>query len=79
MTKLIKNAAECPQCHDVIESTHRHDFKSCRCGGISVDGGLEYVRRLFRDELPIDRCEYREIPEVKSLIKGYIEKDTWNF
>lgn len=45
---LIRNAAKCLRCGDVIESKHVHDFVSCRCGNISVDGGLEYARRAFK-------------------------------
>jgi hypothetical protein len=48
------NRAGCRSCGDVIESTHRHDFKTCRCGDISVDGGEEYCRRSFRDTLPVE-------------------------
>jgi hypothetical protein len=40
------NRAMCRRCRDVIESFYRHDFKTCRCGSIGVDGGYEYPRRL---------------------------------
>ena len=36
---------KCKKCGDVIESKSRHDFKSCSCGAVSVDGGLDYIRR----------------------------------
>lgn len=42
--RIIRNAAQCLKCNDIIESTHRHDFVCCRCGAIFVDGGHEYVR-----------------------------------
>ncbi|MGH2569531.1 MAG: DUF7695 domain-containing protein [Bacteroidota bacterium] len=42
---IIKNAAKCLKCGDVIESKSRHDFRSCTCGAIFVDGGHEYLRR----------------------------------
>lgn len=44
--KILKNAARCRNCGDVIESVHRHDFKYCSCGAIAVDGGTDYLRRL---------------------------------
>jgi hypothetical protein len=44
MVMIIRNAAQCAKCDDVIESTHRHDFVSCKCGAIFVDGGQEYLR-----------------------------------
>lgn len=44
--KIIRNSAKCAVCHDEIESKHRHDFVSCKCGAIYVDGGHEYLRRV---------------------------------
>lgn len=41
---IIRNAAQCAKCEDVIESTHRHDFVSCKCGAIFIDGGHDYLR-----------------------------------
>ena len=41
---IIRNAAQCAKCDDVIESTHVHDFVSCKCGAIFIDGGHEYLR-----------------------------------
>jgi hypothetical protein len=32
------------RCFDIIESHHRHDFVSCKCGTIFLDGGVDYVR-----------------------------------
>jgi hypothetical protein len=48
------NRAGCRSCGDIIESTHRHDYVTCRCGAISVDGGSDYQRRLFKDAPPVD-------------------------
>lgn len=41
---IIRNAAKCTKCHDVIQSVHRNDFVECECGSIFVDGGNEYMR-----------------------------------
>ena len=41
---IIRNAAKCNKCKDVIQSTSRHDFVECNCGAIFVDGGNEYMR-----------------------------------
>lgn len=46
---IIRNAAKCNNCLDVIESIHRHDYVTCSCGNLSVDGGLAYLRYSFRD------------------------------
>ena len=47
---IIKNAIRCNICGDEIESTHRHDFVTCKCGACSVDGGHDYLRRCFKEE-----------------------------
>jgi hypothetical protein len=44
---IIKNAARCKKCGDVIESTFRHDWVSCKCGAIFVDGGHAYLHYGF--------------------------------
>lgn len=38
------NASKCLECGDVIRSIHRHDFRSCTCENIFVDGGEDYRR-----------------------------------
>jgi hypothetical protein len=43
--RILRNAAKCRLCGDVIESKHVHDFVRCKCGEIFVDGGREYIRR----------------------------------
>lgn len=59
MTQIVKNAAECARCGDVIESKHRHDFVSCKCGAIFVDGGLSYLRRGGELGDIIERSEHK--------------------
>ena len=59
MIKL--NKIKCKLCGDEIESKHRHDFVTCSCGEISVDGGLDYLRRLFKNkENLIEKSEDNE-------------------
>ena len=49
MGKIIENSAKCLKCGDKIVSKHRHDYVTCSCGNISVDGGLDYCRRSFKE------------------------------
>lgn len=42
--KILLNAIRCKSCAVVVVSTHRHDMRTCKCGKVSVDGGLDYVR-----------------------------------
>ena len=46
--QIIKNAAKCLVCNEVVESKHRHDFAMCRCGNVAVDGGKDYLKRSVR-------------------------------
>ena len=39
------NAVRCLKCNEVIRSKNRHDYRSCKCGSISVDGGSMYLKR----------------------------------
>lgn len=41
------NAAICHSCCWVAISSHTHDFRSCLCGDVAVDGGPDYKRRVF--------------------------------
>ncbi len=43
---IISNKAKCLKCGDVIESKSVHDFVTCSCGSLSVDGGKDYLRRV---------------------------------
>ena len=43
--KEIRNMAKCLLCGEIIESKYTHDFVTCKCGNLSVDGGLDYFKR----------------------------------
>ena len=45
----IMNKARCRKCGTVIHSKSRHDYVSCKCGEIFVDGGEDYYRRGAKD------------------------------
>ena len=50
MQRIVRNAIRCKKCNDIIQSNSRHDFKSCQCGAVAVDGGLDYLRRIGNQE-----------------------------
>ena len=58
---IIENKIVCKSCLDTIFSKHRHDFVTCKCGAVSVDGGQEYLRRIGDFKNCID--ESWELPE----------------
>lgn len=39
------NAAECKTCGYYVRSRNKHDMVTCKCGGLSVDGGSHYLKR----------------------------------
>ena len=46
MVKIRRNAAQCLQCNDVIESTDSNQTVECSCGAIKITGGTKMVRHL---------------------------------
>ena len=50
MRKIIKNAIQCKLCGEIIESTDRHQYVTCKCGACAVDGGHDYLRKSFVDK-----------------------------
>jgi len=48
---ITRNAVQCNNCNEVIESVHRHDFVVCKCEDenlqVFVDGGHAYFRMMF--------------------------------
>lgn len=55
--RLTRNAIRCKSCNTIIESKHRHDFVSCPCGAVFVDGGLDYFRAGWPGGKPEDHFE----------------------
>ena len=58
--RIIRNAIKCNTCGDIIESVYTHDFKTCSCGRVSVDGGHGYLRRCFKES----QDDYTDLSEV---------------
>lgn len=60
--RIIRNMAQCLKCKDVITSYHGHDYKTCTCGSLSVDGGMNYLKRAGE----ISNCKelsiYSDVP-----------------
>jgi len=63
----VRNAVLCRSCCDIIESRHRHDFRTCKCGAISVDGGQSYKKRCWK---PGSRWVELVENESGALVKG---------
>lgn len=65
------NAFKCPNCGDLIFSRAIHDFRRCSCKTIAIDGGFEYHKLSFQDELP-------ELIEIELNVTRKELYDDWN-
>lgn len=45
------NGATCNLCKEYIRSRNRHDYKTCKCGNLSVDGGSWYAKHVVKDDI----------------------------
>lgn len=43
---LVANRIECLSCGSILHSKSVHDFVTCACGRVSLDGGSNYQRVL---------------------------------
>lgn len=78
--KILHNRAKCALCQDVIESFSRHDWVSCKCGEIFVDGGTLYQHSgainsknlidlsEFEEETICDNCDPIDSPACNKCI-----------
>jgi len=41
---MVVEAYRCKICEDVLFSRARHDYRTCSCGKVSVNGGIEYFQ-----------------------------------
>ena len=65
---IWENKAQCTLCGDIIESKYRHDWVTCKCGKLSIDGGYDYVK--------VSSLDY-SLSNYKSLVlEGIIEEGT---
>jgi hypothetical protein len=71
--RISRNAAECTLCGSIIESKHIHDFVTCSCGNLSVDGGRDYIKRSAKDMTQVNELsENFRLSETD--IKEYVKR-----
>jgi hypothetical protein len=62
----------CPKCDTLIYSRSRHDFRTCSCKTLSVDGGFDYLKISFN---PGEKYEIIDLTINHSRQELY---DDWN-
>ena len=70
MVKILVNRIKCNKCGEIIESTHRQDFKFCKCGAVAVDGGNDYLRRSGNLENWEELSEYESFLDISKLVEN---------
>ena len=64
MKRILRNAAKCRLCGDVIESKKVHGLVKCGCGAIAIEGGKRRLRRLG------DMLAVEELSEMAEVMDG---------
>lgn len=63
MKKTKVPAIKCRNCGDTVFSRARHDFRSCSCGKVSIDGGFSGYTKVCGNA---DDFEYTSVTLDKS-------------
>ncbi len=72
----MRNRAKCKLCQSIIESYHEHDYVDCKCGEISIHGGLSKLgcaAKDFKNFMRVDDLNNEIIVTLKE--KGADEKE----
>ncbi len=49
---MIILACKCKFCEDILFSRDKHDYRTCSCGKLAVNGGLASLRTTSRNHYP---------------------------
>ena len=69
----MRNRAKCRLCNGILESFHFYDHVSCKCGEISISGGLEEYQTASKD--PEYKNFIRVDDEGNEIVVKVVEKD----
>lgn len=58
---IWENGAQCLTCGDYVRSRNRHDYATCSCGNVSVDGGSWYAKRSFNGPYTSNVIPYNDV------------------
>jgi hypothetical protein len=57
---------KCMKCEDVIQSMYRHDFKWCKCKSIAIDGGGDYTKISYDEDVEYELLEENNAKNTES-------------
>lgn len=67
-------ARKYPVCKSIIYSRARHDFRWCSCGAIAVDGGFDYYKFAWKDDI-VNICDVKDVEIDICVTKDQLYKD----
>lgn len=76
-TVILTNCLKCKLCGKVIHSKYTHDYKTCDCGFISVDGGTDYLKRGYDTKKIKDKFEEGHIITYEEASEYFEDLSTW--
>jgi len=79
---ILSNQIKCLNCGDEINSSHKNDYKKCKCGSVGVGGGTEYLKRVgskYMDQsiITLDLCDKtvkNNIARICNTFKSLIDR-----
>lgn len=64
----VRHVIKCKKCLETIESKDVHDYKSCSCKSVAIDGGIQEGNRILGNICDIeDRRMYSTIIKKKRI------------
>ena len=74
----MRNRVQCLLCGEIIESKFRHDYQTCSCGNVSVDGGHDYCKVNFKTNKwkPYTDEDELKCPgsKIKKINKAFLDR-----
>ena len=49
---MIIKAYRCKTCEDILFSRAKHDYRTCSCGKVAVNGGIEFLQVRSMNQYP---------------------------
>lgn len=72
----MRNRAKCVLCEDILESFHTHDYVTCKCGEISIDGGQNSLKTSAKNYENFLRLDDHGKEIKVTVLESHQEKET---
>ena len=65
---ILRNSAMCGDCWQEIVSRHKHDYITCSCGQLSIDGGSSYLKRNSNHYVDTSLSSEDDFDKIRNVI-----------